>query len=64
MGLNCLAGQISSSYNLSTMLQRAGLDIDKNAMQRIESGKRFAADIGLKVTVEILGLSYQNLLDD
>lgn len=46
------------------MLQRAGLDIDKNAVQRIESGKRFVTDIELKAITEVLGVSYQDLLDD
>ena len=46
------------------MLQRAGLDIDKNAVQRIESGKRFVTDIELKVIAEGLGVNYQDLLDD
>ena len=46
------------------MLQRAGLDIDKNAVQRIESGKRFVTDIEFKVIAEVLGVSYQELLDD
>lgn len=45
------------------MLQMAGLDIDKNAVQRIESGKRFVTDIELKVIAEVLGVSYQELLD-
>ena len=49
---------------LADMLQRAGLDIDKNAVQRIESGKRFVTDIELKVIAEVLGVSYQDLLDD
>lgn len=46
------------------MFQRAGVDIDKNAVQRIESGKWFVTDIELKVIAEVLGVSYQNLLDD
>lgn len=29
------------------MLQMAGLDLDKNAVQRIESGKRTVTDIEL-----------------
>ena len=45
------------------MLQMAGLDIDKNAVQRIESGKRFVTDIELKVIAEVLGVSYKELLD-
>ena len=46
------------------MLQMAGLDIDKNAVQRIESGKRFVTDIELKVIAKVLKASYKQLLDD
>ncbi len=53
----------TSQKKLAGMLQNAGLDIDKNAVQRIESGKRFVTDIELKVFTEILGVSYQDLLD-
>ncbi len=45
------------------MLQLEGLDLDKNAVQRIESGKRFVTDIELKVLAKVLGVSYQELLD-
>ena len=45
------------------MLQLEGLDLDKNAVQRIESGKRFVTDIELKVLAMVLGVSYQELLD-
>jgi len=40
---------------LADMLQMAGLDIDKNAVQRIESGKRFVTDIELKIIAKVLG---------
>ncbi len=40
------------------MLQMAGLDLDRNVVQRIESGKRFLTDIELKVIVEVLEVSY------
>ena len=33
---------------LADLLQLAGLDIDKNAVQRMESGQRFVTDIELK----------------
>ncbi len=35
------------SYELADRLQRSGLDADKNAVQRIESGQRFVTDIEL-----------------
>lgn len=53
----------TSQKQFSDMLQIAGLDIDKNAIQRIESGDRFVTDIELKVIAKVLGVSYQELLD-
>ena len=47
----------TSQRQLAEMLQRAGLDLDKNAVQRIESGKRFVTDIELKVIAEVLRVS-------
>ncbi len=47
----------------SAMLQVEGLDLDKNAVQRIESGKRFVTDIELKVIAKVLKVSYEDLLD-
>lgn len=45
------------------MLQVEGLDIDKNAVQRIESGQRFVTDIELRVIARVLKVSYGDLLD-
>ncbi|WP_099204948.1 helix-turn-helix domain-containing protein [Scatolibacter rhodanostii] len=53
----------TSQKQFSDMLQIAGLDLDKNAIQRIESGDRFITDIELKVIARVLGVSYQELLD-
>lgn len=53
-----------SQKELSDMLQIAGLDVDKNAMQRIESGKRFVTDIELKTIAKVLHVSYSELLDE
>lgn len=36
-----------SQRELADRLQRLGLDVDKNAVQRIESGQRFVTDIEL-----------------
>ena len=52
-----------SQKQFSDMLQIAGLDIDKNAIQRMESGDRFITDIELKVIARVLGVTYQELLD-
>ncbi len=51
-----------SQRQLADMLQIAGLDVDKNAVQRIEAGKRFVTDIELTFLSKVLGLSYETLL--
>lgn len=53
-----------SQRQIADMLQLAGLDVDKNAVQRVEAGKRFVSDIELKYLSCVLGLSYQTLLGD
>ena len=52
-----------SQRQLADMLQLSGLDIDKNAIQRIEAGKRFVTDIEIKYLSKVLELSYESLLD-
>lgn len=52
-----------SQRELADLLQIEGLDIDKNAIQRIEAGKRFVTDIELTFFARVLNLSYQQLLD-
>ena len=52
----------TSQRKLADMLQRAGLDVDKNAVQRIESGQRFVTDIELRAIVQVLGVSGDDLL--
>ena len=54
----------TSQRKLADMLQMAGLDIDKNAVQRIESGERFVTDIELRVIAAVLNVDYHELLDD
>ena len=53
-----------SQRQLADLLQIAGLDIDKNAIQRIEAGKRFVTDIELTYFSRVLNLSYEELLAD
>lgn len=53
----------TSQNDLSSMLQINGLDIDKNAIQQIESGQRFVTDIELKAIAKALDVSYEELLD-
>ena len=54
----------TSQRKFADMLQLAGLDVDKNAVQRIESGERFVTDIELKVIAKVLCVSYEALLDE
>ncbi len=51
-----------SQRKLAENLQLIGLDIDKNAVQRIESGQRFVTDIELKYLAEEFNLTYEQLL--
>jgi len=53
-----------SQRQLADMLQIEGLDVDKNAVQRIENGQRFVTDIELKVIARVLHVRYEELLDD
>lgn len=53
-----------SQRRLAEMLQISGLDIDKNGIQRIESGQRFITDIEVKKIAEVLNVSYKELLDE
>ena len=57
-----LPKKTSQNY-LSSMLQINGLDIDKNAIQQIESGQRFVTDIELKVFAHFFGVTTDFLLN-
>lgn len=48
---------------LAEKLQLNGIDVDKNAVQRIESGERFVTDIELKVLAEVLKVGVEELLN-
>lgn len=39
---------------LADQLQLIGIDLDKNAVQKIESGKRFVTDIEIVAFVKVL----------
>lgn len=58
-----LSGNVSQN-GLSNLLQIEGIDVDKNAIQRIESGDRFVTDIELKALAKVLNVQYTDLLDD
>ena len=53
-----------SQRQLAELLQLAGLDVDKNAIQRIEAGKRFVTDVEITYLSKVLGLSYEELLGE
>ena len=53
----------TSQRKFADMLQIQGIDVDKNAIQRIESGQRFITDIELKAIASILHVSSDTLLD-
>lgn len=53
-----------SQRQLADALQLAGLDVDKNAIQRMEAGKRFVTDIELVFLAGVLNVSVEALLKD
>lgn len=53
-----------SQRKLADLLQLDGLDIDKNAVQRIECGKRFVTDIEIVHIAKVLKCSVLELLNN
>ena len=51
-----------SQRALADKMQLIGIDVDKNAIQRIECGKRFVTDIELKAFSEIFGVTTDDLI--
>lgn len=51
-----------SQRKLADKMQIEGIDIDKNAIQRIEAGKRFVTDIELIVLAKALNVDLYELL--
>ncbi len=51
-----------SQRELADRLQINGLDIDKNAVQRIESGQRFVTDIEIVHFSKALSVSIEDLI--
>ena len=51
-----------SQRALAERLQLEGLDVDKNAIQRIESGQRFITDVELRSLCRIFKVSADLLL--
>lgn len=70
-GLNNICGRNVSRFRtemgisqreLADRMQLVGLDMDKNAIQRIEVGKRFVTDIEIIGLSKVLNKSIQELL--
>lgn len=51
-----------SQRQLADKLQLLGLDVDKNAIQRIECGKRFVTDIELSALSKAFDTALENLI--
>lgn len=51
-----------SQRELADRMQLVGLDMDKNAIQRIEAGKRFVTDIEIVGLANVLGKTVLELL--
>lgn len=71
-GLNNICGKNISKFRtdlkisqrqLADRMQLVGLDIDKNAIQRIECGKRFVTDIEIIAFAKVLNKNYEELLN-
>lgn len=53
-----------SQRQLADKLQILGLDVDKNAIQRMESGQRFVTDIELTYLSKALNVTVLTLLNE
>ena len=51
-----------SQRELADRLQINGLDIDKNAVQRMESGQRFITDIEVVALAKVLSVTIEELI--
>ena len=51
-----------SQRELADKLQLADIDIDKNAVQRIEAGKRFVTDIELAAFAKVLNKTIEDII--
>lgn len=52
-----------SQRMLADQLQLIGIDIDKNAIQKIESGKRFVTDIEIVALAKVFKITTDELLN-
>ncbi len=70
-GLNNICGKNISVFRtklgisqreLADKMQLVGIDIDKNAIQRIECGKRFVTDIEVVAFTKVFNVTLEQLL--
>lgn len=70
-GLNNICGKNIANFRLALKIsqreladrmQLVGIDIDKNAIQRIECGKRFVTDIEIVAFATVFNVSFGDLL--
>lgn len=52
-----------SQRELAELLQLQGLDVDKNAIQRIESGQRFVTDIELFALSKVFKININDMIE-
>ena len=52
-----------SQRQLADKMQLVGIDIDKNAIQRIECGKRFITDIEVVAFSKVFNVNLEDLLE-
>ena len=64
--LNLCGSKIAQLRRAHTpaLSQLCGLDVDKNAIQRMEQGKRFITDIELRALAKFFQVSADELLED
>ena len=53
-----------SQRELADRMQLVGIDIDKNAIQRIECGKRFVTDIEVIAFAKVFNITTSELLQE
>ena len=70
-GLNNICGKNIAEFRMSMgisqreladKMQLVGIDIDKNAIQRIECGKRFVTDIEVIAFAKVFNVTLETLL--
>jgi len=52
---------VLSQREFAESLSQTGIELDKNAIQRIESGQRFVTDIELTAMAKVFGVAVEEL---